>query len=106
MGNAIQSHLGVEGPLGGVFRIYIAVKAGEEKKSGERRNDADQNNHCNKFDEDKALLFIHDKCFVLDTGLIPQFCAIIRLIRVHPCPNTKKQTIYPILNITRLPADR
>ena len=54
--NTIQRHLGVEGALGGVFSVQVTVKTRPEKKSGKRRNDADQNNDGHELDESEAFL--------------------------------------------------
>ena len=59
----------IEGSIGGVFGIQIAVKTGVEEKGRKRPNDADQNNDCHKFYESEALLSIHDIYFGLDTDL-------------------------------------
>ena len=67
MGNSIQSHLGVEGSLGGVFCVSVAIKTRVEKNGRKGRNDAYQHNDGNEFDESEAFLLIHDKCFGLDT---------------------------------------
>ena len=58
------------GNLGVVFSVQIAAKTRPEKKSGKRRNNADQNNDGHELDEGEAFF-----------------------IRFHPCPNINSRYI-------------